>query len=102
YFFFMHAWLCRPEFSRCVYINATADCACESAVGEIIRGHKARNRDLLTTLVAQAGFKHATELAEQLFLLTEGAIVTASTSGSPEPMRTAKTAVQRLLSTAGA
>ena len=102
YFDLMHAWLCRPEFSGCAYINATAECTGANAVTEIIQHHKERNLDLLTTQAAQAGFDHATELAEQLFLLTEGAIVTASISGSPEPMRTAKTAARQLLSTAGA
>src|SRR5699024_6187591 len=102
YFDVMHAWLCRPEFSGCAYINATAECAGEHAVAEIIQRHKNRNRDLLATLVEQAGFAPPAELAEQLFLLSEGAIVTASISGSPEPMHTAKTAARQLLSTARA
>jgi AcrR family transcriptional regulator len=99
YFDLMHQWLATPNFAGCAYINATAEHLDTEGIGAVIRHHKQQNQNLLTTLIEQAGMAEPAELAEQLFLLSEGAIVTASISGSPEPMQTARRAAESLLRT---
>ncbi|HET7315723.1 TetR/AcrR family transcriptional regulator [Salinisphaera sp.] len=97
YFDLMYQWLSAPEFFGCAYINATAERLGTESITAVIRHHKRQNLDLLVTLIEQAGFIESAELADQLFLLSEGAIVTASISGTPDSMQTARSAAERLL-----
>jgi AcrR family transcriptional regulator len=97
YFDLMHQWLCTPNFAGCAYINATAEHLDTEGIAAIIRRHKQHNQNLLATLIEQAGMAEPAELAEQIFLLSEGGIVTASITDSPEPMQTARKAAVSLL-----
>lgn len=99
YFDLMHQWLSVPEFFGCAYINATAERLDTENITAVIRHHKRQNLDLLATLIEQADIAEPGELAEQLFLLSEGAIVTASISGDPKSMQTARRAAESLLRT---
>ena len=60
-----------------------------------VRAHKRAFREYLGELVAGTGLPGA--LAGQLFLLAEGAMVTAGISGSTRPAREAREAARRLL-----
>lgn len=99
YFDLMYQWLNVPDFFGCAYINTTAERLDTKNITAVIRHHKRQNRDLLATLIEQAGLAEPGELAEQLFLLSEGAIVTASISGTPDAMQTARRAAESLLRT---
>lgn len=97
YFDLMYQWLCVPEFCGCAYINATAERLDTETITAVIRRHKQQNLNLLNTLVEQANIAEPVDIAEQLFLLSEGAIVTASIAGNPESMQTARRAATQLL-----
>jgi hypothetical protein len=62
-----------------------------------VRAHKRAFREYLVSLVVAAGLPGA--LAGQLFLLAEGAMVTAGVTRSAEPAAEAREAAQRLLDT---
>lgn len=97
YFDLMHQWLNTPGFHGCAYINAAAEHLDPEGIAAIVQQHKRHNLELLRTLVEQAGIDNFTELAEQLFLLSEGALVTAAMSGNLEAMRSARKAAAKLL-----
>lgn len=99
YFDLMHQWLSTPDFFGCAYINTAAEHLATENIAGVIRNHKHQNQELLATLIKQADMAKPDELAEQLFLLSEGAVVTASISGSPDPMKIARRAAKRLLRT---
>jgi hypothetical protein len=61
-----------------------------------VREHKAAFRADLAGLVAAAGM--GDDVVDDLYLLIEGAIVTAGIVGETAPARQAKTAAERLLS----
>jgi AcrR family transcriptional regulator len=96
-FDWLELWFAEPGFRGCAWINAYGELgATSAAVAEQVRGHKRAFRDYLTTLVRDAG--RPEELAAQLFLLAEGAMVTAGITGTPEPAHEARDAARRLLS----
>lgn len=93
----------RDDFRGCHLINAIVELA--------DRGHPARRvaleqnqrwRDYLIELARAATPRQAEELGNQLFLLLEGAFVTAVMERSPEPMRRARRAAELLLLSHGA
>jgi AcrR family transcriptional regulator len=92
-------WFSRPGFRGCAWINAFGEAGGTSqAVAAQVREHKRRLLDHLSGWVADAGY--APELAEQLFLLADGATVTAGIRGNAEPAGTARRAAAVLLTTA--
>lgn len=99
YFDLMYQWLSVSDFFGCAYINATAERLGTENITAVIRHHKRQNLDLLATLIEQAGIAEPGELAEQLFLLSEGATVTATIFGTPDSMQTARRAAESLLRT---
>jgi AcrR family transcriptional regulator len=89
-------WFAEPDFRGCAWINSYGELGTVSpVVAEQVRGHKNAFLRYLHDLVAAAG--RPPELAEQLLLLAEGAMVTAGIFGSTEPAVTAKTAASRLV-----
>lgn len=95
-FDWLAAWFAEPGFRGCVWINAHGEAGATSpAVLAQVRAHKRRFAAQLTAWVTAAG--HDPELADHLFLLAEGAMVTAAIRASAEPARTARTAAAALL-----
>jgi AcrR family transcriptional regulator len=87
-------WFAEPGFRGCAWINAFGELGPSSeAVLAEVRSHKQGFHDQITTWV------HATGLpvTEPVFLLAEGAIVTAGISGDPAPAPHARAAVATLL-----
>ncbi|WP_043624002.1 TetR/AcrR family transcriptional regulator [Nonomuraea candida] len=83
-FEWLERWFGEDGFRGCGFLNAYGELGATSeAVAEVVRRHKRRLRDLLREL---AGDDDA--LAEQLFILVEGATVTAMV----DPGRAAATA----------
>lgn len=89
-------WFAEPGFRGCAWINAYGELGPSSeAVLAEVRSHKQAFHDQIAVWV------HATGLpvVEPVFLLAEGAIVTAGISGDSAPARHARAAVAALLGT---
>ena len=89
-------WFGEPGFRGCAWLNAYGELGATSErVAAQVRSHKRAFREYLASLVATAALPGA--LAGQLFLLAEGAMVTAGVTGSAEPAAEAREAARRLL-----
>jgi AcrR family transcriptional regulator len=86
-------------FRGCAFVNAAAELPPEHPGWTVIHEHKAAVRDRLRVLAEDAGLP--SPLAEELFLLAEGAVVTAGVERSREPFAVAERAARRLLDAAG-
>jgi AcrR family transcriptional regulator len=95
-FDWLHTWFTDPDYRGCAWINCFGELGATSpAVAEEARTHKEGFRRILRDLSAAAG--HDDDLAEQLLLLAEGAIVTAAITGNADTARQARTAAAKLL-----
>ncbi len=91
-------WFAEPGFRGCAWINAHGEFGPSSeAVLAEVRAHKRAFHEQLDTWVRATG----TAVTEPVFLLAEGAIVTAGISGDPAPARQAREAVAALLGITG-
>ncbi|WP_436519895.1 TetR/AcrR family transcriptional regulator [Actinoplanes sp. HUAS TT8] len=90
-------WFAEPGFRGCAWINAFGEAGATSPMvsAQVDRHKRAFAGDLAGWVAAAEG---SDELAEQLFLLAEGAMVTAGIRGSAEPARSARRAAAVLLS----
>ncbi len=89
-------------FSGCAFINAAGEFGDHNhPAHRTAAEHKRRIVDYLERLCAQAGARDPRDLAEQLALLKEGAIVTAHVRGLPEAARTARQIAEGLIDAAG-
>ncbi len=99
-FDWLHAWFSEPGFRGCAWINGYGELGSTSAVvAAQARRHKDAFRHYVRGLVAAAGMPPY--LADELYLLAEGAMVTAAISGTPEAASQARAAAVRLLAAAG-
>ncbi|WP_306208410.1 TetR/AcrR family transcriptional regulator [Actinoplanes sp. RD1] len=90
-------WFTEPGFRGCAWINVFGELGSTSpAVLAQVRGHKRRFAEQLAGWVADAD--RPAELAAQLLLLAEGAMVTAGIHGGPGPAHEARRAAAALLS----
>jgi AcrR family transcriptional regulator len=98
-FDWLEAWFGEPGFRGCAWINAHGELGPQSAaVVTRTRDHKQAFSDYLTGLVADAGLP--ADLAQQLYLLVEGATVTAGIAATTLPAVTAKAAAAALIGSA--
>ncbi|MER7394627.1 TetR/AcrR family transcriptional regulator [Streptomyces sp. NPDC000151] len=89
-------WFAEPGFRGCAWVNAHGELGPTSeAVLVEVRSHKQEFHDQVAAWVHATGVP----VAEPVFLLAEGAIVTAGISGDPAPARHARAAVEMLLGT---
>ncbi|MFR9797690.1 TetR/AcrR family transcriptional regulator [Streptomyces sp. MS06] len=87
-------WFAQPGFRGCAWVNAHAELGASSeAVLAEVRSHKQAFREQIALWVRATGVP----VTEPVFLLAEGAIVTAGISGDPAPARHARAAVAALL-----
>lgn len=97
----LEQWMRQEGFCGCTFINATAEFG---ERGEAIRGscaeHKRLVLDYLEKLAAAAGAADPKELAFDLNLLAEGAIVTAQIMRTNDAARRAKRAAEILIDAA--
>ncbi|MCI3274159.1 TetR/AcrR family transcriptional regulator [Streptomyces cylindrosporus] len=95
-FEWLEGWFGEDGFRGCAWINSYGELGATSArVAAQVRAHKQALRDYLAGLVADAGLPGT--VAGQLFLLAEGAMVTAGITGSTEPARVAREAARTLM-----
>ncbi|KMS93199.1 MULTISPECIES: TetR/AcrR family transcriptional regulator [Streptomyces] len=98
-FDWLAAWFAEPGFRGCAWINAHGELGSSSeAVLAEVRAHKRAFHDQLTAWVRATG----APVAEPVFLLAEGAVVTAAVTGDPAPAAHARAAVETLLGPAEA
>ncbi|MET9890884.1 TetR/AcrR family transcriptional regulator [Streptomyces sp. NPDC006465] len=92
-------WFAEPDFRGCAWINSYGELGATSErVAAQVRAHKAAFRTYLAGLVSAAELPAA--LGDHLFLLAEGAMVTAGITRSAEPAAQARAAARLLLKSA--
>jgi AcrR family transcriptional regulator len=93
-------WFGEPGYRGCAWINSYGEFGAGSAsIARQAREHKEAFREYLRDLARAGGLP--IELADQLWLLAEGAMASAGILGSAEPAVTAKAAARRLIASAG-
>jgi AcrR family transcriptional regulator len=96
-FDWLAVWFAEPGFRGCAWVNVHGELGSSSeAVLAEVRSHKRAFHDQIAGLVSAAG---AVPVAEPVFLLAEGAIVTAGITGNPAPARHARAAAAILIET---
>ncbi|MFI2206176.1 TetR/AcrR family transcriptional regulator [Streptomyces sp. NPDC020192] len=99
-FDWLEEWFAEDGFRGCAWINAYGELGATSAlVRERVRAHKEAFRNCLGSLVDGAGLPAA--LTGPLFLLAEGAMVTAGITGGTRPAAEAREAARALVAAAG-
>ncbi|MFC8427837.1 TetR/AcrR family transcriptional regulator [Streptomyces sp. NPDC057253] len=95
-FEWLERWFGEEGFRGCAWINSYGELGATSdRVAHQVRAHKRAFGDYLDALVADAG--RPAELAAPLFLLAEGAMVTAGITRSTQPAVQAREAARLLL-----
>jgi AcrR family transcriptional regulator len=95
-FDWLELWFGEAGFRGCAWINSYGELGATSTrVAERVRAHKQAFRDYVGVLVDEAGLDPA--LAPGVYLLAEGAMVTAGITGSTAPAAQAREAVRLLL-----
>jgi AcrR family transcriptional regulator len=95
-FDWLRRWFAEPGFRGCAWINAYGELGTTSPrVTAQVSAHKAAFKDYLRSLVANAGLPSS--VADQLYLLAEGAMVTAGITRSTEPAEQAAEAARLLV-----
>lgn len=95
-FDWLYGWFSEPGYRGCAFINAFGELgAISPGVAEQARRHKKAFHDYLTGLVDDAGCP--AELAQQIALLAEGAIVTSAIFDTPEAAHRARDAAAALM-----
>ncbi|QFZ19525.1 TetR/AcrR family transcriptional regulator [Saccharothrix syringae] len=97
-FDWLHRWFAEPGFRGCAFINSFGELGADSpVVADLVRHHKDELRRYLAGLLPADSPDAA---AEQLLLLVEGAIVTASITGDPTVAHRAGAAAEVLMTSA--
>lgn len=92
------AWAQAGEFRGCGFVNAATELTeADHPAKAVIDEHKQGVRRHLEAIATEAGCAQAAEVAQEWFLLLEGATVTASLLHSAEPFHRARRAALRLL-----
>jgi AcrR family transcriptional regulator len=95
-FDFLHDWFAEPDFRGCPFINAYGEMSTVSErVTSAVTDQKQAFAALLADLADQAGASPA--VAEQLFILANGAMVAAAVLHTPEPARQARRVAEIVL-----
>ncbi|MFF1811327.1 TetR/AcrR family transcriptional regulator [Streptomyces sp. NPDC058251] len=95
-FSWLRQWFAEPGFRGCAWINSYGELGATSPrVSAQVGAHKRAFRDYLGGLVADAGLPDP--LADQLYLLAEGAMVTAGITRSTAPAEQAAEAARVLV-----
>ncbi len=97
----LEQWFLSDGFHGCMFINAAAEFGdLADPIHATAAEHKRLVRSYLETLAAQAGAKNPRQLAQQINLLVDGAVVTAHVSGESSAAKTAQAAAALLVEAA--
>ena len=99
----LQAWIrSQPDFRGCAFHNAVGELGGTSPTAtSIVRSNKQHLRAFLQRTAHRAGLRGAAEVAFQLMLLAEGALITAAIDGDPDVPLQAKAAARVLIDAAG-
>ncbi|GGR88746.1 TetR family transcriptional regulator [Streptomyces aureoverticillatus] len=93
-------WFAEPDFNGCAWINSYGELGATSEpIARQGRLHKAAFKDYLVELVERAGLPSS--LGDHVFLLAEGAMVTAAITRSADPAAQAAQAARLLIAACG-
>ncbi|NNN13421.1 MAG: TetR/AcrR family transcriptional regulator [Acidimicrobiaceae bacterium] len=84
-------------FRGCGLLNGAAELPVGHPGREAVRGHKAEVQQLVTELVAATGVGDPELVGEHIYLLVEGAMVSAGLDGSPDRLHRARNLAGALL-----
>ncbi len=94
-------WFGSEAFRGCMFINATAEFTkAENPIHAAAAEHKRLFFSYLKEQCAAAGADDPEDLADQIFLVLEGAIVTAVVRGNPDSAARARRSVEILMAAA--
>ena len=97
----LEQWFSAPDFHGCMFINAAAEFGdLADPIHASAAEHKRLVRNYLETLAEDAGAKKPRQLAQQISLLVDGAVVAAQVSGDPSVTKTARAAAEVLIEAA--
>lgn len=97
----LEQWFSAPDFHGCMFINAAAEFGdLADPIHASAAEHKRLVRNYLEILAAQAGARNPRQLAQQISLLVDGAVVTAHVSGESSIAKTAQAAAALLVEAA--
>ncbi|WP_165246577.1 TetR/AcrR family transcriptional regulator [Paludisphaera soli] len=103
FFAALREWFESPGFRGCAFQNATVELADPSHPGTAYsRGFKRRFGEFLRGIIEESVGGKAAIFAPAVFLLVEGAIVTAAIQGEPDAVDVARDAALRLVDEGGA
>lgn len=89
-------WFAEPDFNGCAWINSYGELGATSEpVARQVRLHKQAFKQYVADLVSRADLPDS--LADQVFLLAEGAMATAAITGTPAPATQAAQAARLLI-----
>jgi AcrR family transcriptional regulator len=95
----LEEWFRAKDFRGCAFINTTAEVGRRDAPETALSlAHKKNFRDYLEKLALEADLKNPRELAEQMTMVIDGAIVKAQMENSSTPAAIAKEIFLRLRS----
>ena len=102
FFAALRDWFETPGFRGCSFINAAVELAdCRHPASQFAAAHKCRFREMIEEIVRETASRKATSVVPAIFMLVEGAIVTAVMEQSPDAADTARDAALQLVSEAG-
>lgn len=92
------SWAETDAFRGCGFVNAAAELTDPDHPGRtVIAEHKRSVRDRLETIAQDAGCAEPADVAEEWFILLEGATITASIRRDAAPLKRARDMALRLL-----
>ncbi|WP_158264809.1 TetR/AcrR family transcriptional regulator [Blastopirellula marina] len=98
YFHVLDQWFHAPDFQGCLFLNVAAEFPNPRDPIHIAgAAHKLRSRETFRDLAIDAGAERPGELADQLTILMEGAIVLRQVCGCDDAAKTAAETVETLL-----
>ena len=98
FFAALKEWFESPGFRGCSFINAAVELADpKHPASKFSTQHKCKFRDMLEEIIHETTGRRTASLVGAIFLLVEGAIVTAVMEGSSASADTAKAAAMKLI-----
>ncbi|MDQ8202945.1 TetR/AcrR family transcriptional regulator [Pelagicoccus sp. SDUM812003] len=95
------SWFRSADFKGCAFIRAVGEFPdADHPINQLVQEQKQALIDLIESFCEEAGADDPTSLAQQIYLLAEGAIVRAHTFSSPQAADLAKHAALTLLKAA--
>jgi AcrR family transcriptional regulator len=94
----LHEWFNEPDFHGCMFAKASSEYQDpEHPINREATDHVARISAQLAEIAEKAGLNHPSELARQLALLKEGAVVLATMGRGGSPALDAKAVATKLV-----